>query len=105
MEKISDAQHGINKISAVETLIANKMMLVHPEKYHVAMLAELWNLYSDEKKHDLCQNILFYCKVKNNLSGGLNNGNPVLLVSIKDSQNNVSPFAYYKNEKIELIKK
>lgn len=137
----------VSRMQSVEKLIADKMMLVDSKTFQVAMLAELWNMYFDEGKKKLCQNILTYCNVKNSFDGvteltvtvesefdtlnviesvkGLGKyvikGNPylkddvwnidmildnsMLLVSIKDSKNNVEPYAYFKNGVIELIKK
>ena len=78
-------------------------MLVDAKGFQVAMLAELWNLYHDEGKYHLCQNILNYCKVKNSFDQTEPKEAPVLLVSIKDSKDNVAPYAYFKDGKIELI--
>lgn len=92
------------KVDAVDTLIANKMMLVKPKDYHAAMLAELWNIYDDAKKIDLCQNLMLYCKTKNALDNIDTAGDHVLLISIKDSSDHVAPFAYFRNGSIDLIK-
>jgi hypothetical protein len=140
-------KNDVARMQSVEKLIAENMMMVDARNFQVAMLAELWNLYFDEGKKKLCQNILTYCNVKNSFDGiveltvsdygefvlqdvinsvsGLGkyiikNGpyteddkwyldvildNSVLLVSIKDSKNNVEPYAYFKNGVIELIKR
>lgn len=91
---------GVQKLISVETLIKQKMMFVNAEKYYVGILAELWNLYSDEAKANLCQNILTYCKVKNAFDQVKVRKEPVLLIAIKDSSDNVAPFAYFKDGKI-----
>ena len=96
-------QYAVNKFSSIEKLVKNKMLLIKAEDYHVTMLSELWNLYNDEKKHHLCQNILFYCQVTNNFAGVPKKENPVLLISIKNGANDVTPFAYFKDAKIDLI--
>lgn len=80
-------------------------MLVSAKNFQVAMLAELWNLYTDDKKKYLCRNILTYCKVNNAFNQLPEKENPILVISIKDSNDNVEPFAYFKNDEIELIKK
>jgi hypothetical protein len=97
-------QTSIDRIKSVEQLIAEKMLMIDAKNYQVAMLAELWNFYSDEEKLHLCRNIKNYCDVKNALN--LINDNPkhVLLVSIKDAQGEVAPYAYFRGGKIELIK-
>lgn len=87
----------------VEQLIANKMMVVDAEHYHVAMLAELWNMYYDEGKIHLCRNIRNYCAVKNSYDQKADKFNHTLLISIKDKDNNVAPFAYFKDDRIQLI--
>ena len=94
---------SIQRMQSVEKLIQDKMMLVDTAKFQVAMLAELWNLYFDEGKKHLCQNIMNYCKIKNAYDQLPENANPVLLISIKDSANEVTPYAYFKNGEIELI--
>lgn len=94
---------NIKRMLSVEQLIANKMMLVDAEHYHVSMLGELWNLYYDEGKQHLCRNILNYCKVKNSFDAKTPPDKDVLLVSIKDSADNVAPYAYFRNGVIELI--
>lgn len=91
------------KMLEVEQLIANKMMMVDAENYQVAMLDELWNMYYDEGKIHLCRNILNYCCVKNAYDKTGEKWNKTLLISIKDSENNVSPYAYFRNGRIDVI--
>lgn len=57
-------QKSIERMLSVDKLINDKMMLVDAKTYHVSMLGELWNMYFDEGKVHLCQNILNYCKIK-----------------------------------------
>jgi len=91
------------KMLQVEQLINNKMMMVDAENYHVAMLAELWNTYYDEGKLHLCRNILNYCNVNNSFNKKPVKSDATLLVSIKDKDNNVSPYAYFRNGRIDVI--
>lgn len=93
----------IAKMQSVEKLIAEKYMLLDAANFQVAMLVELWNLYFDEGKHHLCQNIMTYCKTKNAFDQLVPKVDPTLLISIKDSTGNVAPYAYFKNGVIELI--
>lgn len=95
-------KQSIKRMQSVRTLIAEKMMMVDAPNYHAAMLAELWNLYYDEGKVHLCQNIMNYCKVENAFNQIKEEKN-VLLISIKDSSDNVKPYAYFKNNEIESI--
>ncbi len=88
------------KIISIETLIEQKMMLVDAEKYYVGILAELWNLYSDDAKVNLCKNILTYCNIKNAFDQIKTSNEPVLLIALKDSSDNVAPFGYFKEGKI-----
>ena len=97
-------QASISRVKSVEQLIAEKMLMIDTKNYQVAMLAELWNLYFDEGKLHLCRNIKNYCDVKNSYDQLSLNRNPTLLVSIKDAQGEVAPYAYFRGGKIELIK-
>jgi hypothetical protein len=87
----------------VEKLIDNKMMMVDAENYHVSILEELWNMYYDEGKTHLCRNIRNYCAVKNSYNQKADKFNHTLLISIKDKDNNVAPFAYFKDDRVQLI--
>lgn len=95
---------SISRIKSVEQLIADKMMIVDTKNYHVSMLAELWNIYIDPEKVNFCRNIKNYCDVKNSYDQLPPNRNQTLLVSIKDAQGEVAPYAYFRGGKIELIK-
>lgn len=95
---------NVARMQSVEKLIASNMMMVDASKFHVAMLGELWNMYFDEGKLHLCRNTMNYCKVKNAFDQLPAKADPVLLISIKDSSDNVEPYAYFKNGVIELIK-
>jgi hypothetical protein len=97
-------QASISRIKSVEQLIAEKMLMIDAKNYHVAMLAELWNIYTDPEKVNFCRNIKNYCDVKNSYDQLPPNRNPTLLVSIKDAQGEVAPYAYLRGSKIELIK-
>ncbi len=97
-------QASISRVKSVEQLIAEKMLMIDTKNYQVAMLAELWNLYFDEGKLHLCRNIKNYCDVKNSYDQLPPNRNSTLLVSIKDAQGEVAPYAYFRGGKIELIK-
>lgn len=104
-----------SKFSAIDDLIAEKIMLVDTKNYHVSMLGELWNSFNDEKKQSMCENILNYCIVQNSFSVGVdsekrryevaenNMKGKTLLISIKDSKDNVAPYAYFKSGTIHLI--
>ena len=48
------------KLDSIKELINKRMMLVHTENFHVSCLAELWDLYDNEAKHNFCQNILHF---------------------------------------------
>lgn len=102
-EIVMSKNNSIERMQSVEQLIANKMMMVDAKNYQVAMLAELWNLYFDEGKIHLCQNIKNYCNIKNSYDKLPPNRNPTVLVSIKDAQGEVAPYAYYSEGKIQLI--
>lgn len=92
----------VKKAQSVRQLIKNDMMRVDAKNYHVSMLAELWNIYSDFEKVNLCQNIVNYCKVENSFKQ-LKIDKDVLLISIIDSNDVSAPYAYFKNGNIELI--
>lgn len=94
----------IEKSQSIRKLIEEKMMIVDTEHFHVSMLGELWNSYGDDKKLNLCENILNFCKLENIRLKLPNKDKPVLLVSIKDTDNRVAPYAYYRNGIIELVK-
>ena len=95
--------NSIERMQSVEQLIANKMMIVDAKNYQVSMLAELWNLYFDEGKFHLCQNIKNYCDIKNSFDQLPPNRNPTVLVSIKDAQGEVAPYAYFSGGNIQLV--
>lgn len=97
-------QASISRVKSVEQLIAEKMLMIDTKNYQVAMLAELWNIYTDPEKVNFCRNIKNYCDVKNSYDQLPPNRNPTLLVSIKDAQGEVAPYAYFRGGKIELIK-
>lgn len=97
-------QASISRIKSVEQLIAEKMLMIDAKNYQVAMLSELWNIYTDPEKVNFCRNIKNYCDVKNSYDQLPPNCNPTLLVSIKDAQGEVAPYAYFRGGKIELIK-
>lgn len=84
----------------VEQLISTKMMMVDAENYHVAMMSELWNLYMDEGRENLCRNIKNYCDVKNAYEQKEVKNDAVLLVSIKDKSDNVAPAYYFDGNRI-----
>ena len=94
----------IEKTQSIRKLIEEKMMIVDTEHFHVSMLGELWNSYGDDKKLNLCENIINFCKLENIRLQLPNKDKPVLLVSIKDTDNHVAPYAYYRNGAIELVK-
>lgn len=97
-------QASISRVKSVEQLIAEKMLMIDTKNYQVAMLAELWNIYTDPEKVNFCRNIKNYCDVKNSYDQLPPNRNSTLLVSIKDAQGEVAPYAYFRGGKIELIK-
>lgn len=97
-------QKSIERMQSVDKLIADKMMLVDTEHFHVSMLAELWNLYYDEGKKHLCRNILNYCRIKRAYDQMPVAQSPVLLISIKDAQGESAPYAYFRNGEIDIIK-
>ena len=96
-------KNSFNQMLSVQQMISNKIMMVDAKNYHVAMLEELWNMYYDDARKNLCQNIMNYCKVENSFNQ-ITFDKDVLLISIKESNDETTPFAYYKNGEIELIK-
>lgn len=102
MTKISDS---VARMQSVSKLIKKNYLKIDAPKLHVVMLAELWNLYYDEGKIHLCQNILNYAAIENALKKVPEAKEPVLLVSLMDSKNECFPYAYFKNGEIELINK
>lgn len=94
----------IEKSQSIRKLIEEKMMIVDTEHFHVSMLGELWNSFNDENKRNMCENITNYCKLENIRKQLPNKDKPVLLVSIKDTDNHVAPYAYYKDGAIEIVK-
>lgn len=102
MAKISDS---VARMQSVHMLIKKNFLKIDAAKLHVVMLAELWNLYHDDGKIHLCQNILNYAKIENALHQVPETIEPVLLVSLMDSKNNCFPYAYFKNGEIEMINK
>ena len=96
-------KNAIEKMQSVKQLINNKMMLVDASNFHVSMLAELWNIYNDDARMHLCRNIRNYCNVQNAMEMKSAKSDAVLLISIKDSAGDVAPYAYFKNDTIELI--
>jgi hypothetical protein len=91
---------AVNKFHAMEELISRNMMMVVPEKYYVAMLEELWNMYGEENKTDFCENILYYCNLKNSFAQIAIPENPTLTISIKYPDDEVRDFAAYSKGKI-----
>lgn len=98
-------ENSVARMQSISALIKENALKIDTVKHHVVMLSELWNLYFDEGKIHLCQNVLNYCKVKNAFDGKKGDVDPVLLVSLMDSDQNCFPYAYFKNGAIELIKR
>lgn len=90
----------LKKFNAVEELIDRNMMMVVPEKYYVAILEELWNMYGEENKPDFCENILYYCKLKNSFNQEAIPENPTLTISIKYPDDEVKTLGCYRERKI-----
>lgn len=98
-------ENSVARMQSISALIKENALKIDTVKHHVVMLSELWNLYFDEGKVHLCQNVLNYCKIKNAFDSKKNSVDPVLLVSLMDSDQNCFPYAYFKNGVIEFIKR
>ena len=102
--KAKDLQKAVDKISAVELMIDNKYMVVDPEKYHVAMLDNLWSMYEGERLIAFCENLKYYCDIKNAYAGAKVDKKANLLVSLKYEDDTVKPYAYFDGKEIHLYK-
>lgn len=90
------ASHELQVVNIMQDFEKKGYLKVDTEKYHVAMLQELWDIYSDDKRLDFLHNIKFYCHIMNAYYAKPVDKEAVLLISIKDENDNVEPKWYYK---------
>lgn len=106
-QRQKEAKKALSKFSAVESLIEKKFMIVNHKNYHVAMLEELWNVYTGEKLLNFCDSLIFYCNMKNAFESIDVPEVPILTVSltvyIKYGEDKVKTYCTYKNRKISFV--
>lgn len=91
-------------ITLIESFENRRFLMISPATYQVAILDIFWDLYAtEERRHNLLDNLLFYCNIKNAYAGKPIDQEAVLTVSMKYENDEVVPKFYYKNKTIALI--
>ena len=93
-------------ITLIDGFVEAGYLMIDTESYFVAMLDNFWSLYATrERQVNLLNNLKFYCNIMNAYHNKPVDMKAVLLVSLKDEQNNVEPAFYFKDDSIIAVEK
>lgn len=93
-------------ITLIDGFVEAGYLMIDTESYHVAMLDNFWSLYATkERQVNLLNNLKFYCDIMNAYHNKPVVKEVVMIISLKDENNNVEPSFYFKDDSIILIEK